>query len=92
MRHGGACLPGWISSAAAFVLGDHALIFKPKFVELITFIFGVVILFGLCSRYFSLCSVPVRPDCPTGFLLRLSFLWRRLSMCSSRLRLSMITR
>ena len=36
---------GWISSAAAFVLGVTMLIFKPKFMELITFIFGVVILF-----------------------------------------------
>lgn len=45
---------GWISSAAAFVLGVTMLIFKPKFMELITFIFGVVILFGALFQIFLL--------------------------------------
>lgn len=45
---------GWITSAAAFVLGASMLLFKPRFMEIITFIFGVVILFGALFQIFLL--------------------------------------
>lgn len=45
---------GWITGAAAFVLGAAMLIFKLRFMEIIPFIFSVLILFGVLFQVFLL--------------------------------------
>lgn len=45
---------GWITSAAAVVLGLCMLIFQPTFINLVPFIFGVLVAFGALYQFFLL--------------------------------------
>lgn len=51
---------GWISGAAAVVLGLSMLIFQSTFVGLLPFIFGVIVVFCALFQFFVL-SVGIRP-------------------------------
>ncbi len=53
---------GWISSSAAFVLGLCMLIFQERFVELIAFMFAIIICLGALFQFFLLAfgTNPVR--------------------------------